>query len=189
MKDGFVRLGELIYPAPLQRCAQARYPVLSMTMHDGIMLQSERFKKSLASADTSNYKVVNRGQLVVGFPIDEGVLYIQKVVDAGIMSPAYNVWNVSPKIDSDYLELYLHSPYAMNYYVANLRGTTARRRSLPAEVLLELPVFLPELSKQQKTVDVFAKLKVITNKQHKQLKKLDELVKSREVEQNSEVAA
>jgi len=182
MKDGFVRLGELISSAPLQRCEQENYPVLSMTMHDGIMLQSERFKKSLASADTSNYKVVNRGQLVVGFPIDEGVIYIQKAVDTGIMSPAYNVWNVSPKINSDYLELYLHSPYAMNYYLANLRGTTARRRSLPTEVLLDLPVFLPELQKQQTTVDVFAKLKVITKKQHEQLKKLDELVKSRFME-------
>ena len=189
MKDGFVRLGELISSAPLQRCEQENYPVLSMTMHDGIMLQSERFKKSLASADTSNYKVVRRGQLVVGFPIDEGVIYIQKAVDTGIMSPAYNVWNVSPKINSDYLELYLHSPYAMNYYLANLRGTTARRRSLPTEVLLDLPVFLPELPKQQTTVDVFTKLKVITQKQHEQLEKLDELVKSREVEHSSEVAA
>ncbi len=43
-----------------------------MTMHDGIVLQSDRFKKSLASADQSDYKVVEYGKLVIGFPIDEG---------------------------------------------------------------------------------------------------------------------
>ena len=87
----YTTLGNLISPAKVIRCGNGSYPVLSMTMHDGIVLQSDRFKKSLASADQSDYKVVKYGQLVVGFPIDEGVLYIQKATDEGIMSPAYNV--------------------------------------------------------------------------------------------------
>lgn len=65
------RLGDLIKPAKVIRCGTNQYPVLSMTMHDGIMLQSDRFKKSLASVNQSDYKVVNYGQLAVGFPIDE----------------------------------------------------------------------------------------------------------------------
>lgn len=36
-------------------------------------LSKTRFKKALVSKDQSNYKVVKLGQLVVGFPIDEGV--------------------------------------------------------------------------------------------------------------------
>ena len=74
------KLGDIISKAEIIKCGNNVYPVFSMTMHDGIMLQSERFKKSLASTDTSEYKVVKNGQLVVGFPIDEGVLYIQKYV-------------------------------------------------------------------------------------------------------------
>lgn len=35
-------------------------------------LSKTRFKKALAFKDQSNYKVVKLGQLVVGFPIDEG---------------------------------------------------------------------------------------------------------------------
>ena len=83
-------LKSLIKPAKVKRCGDELYPVLSMTMHDGIVFQSDRFKKDLSSDDKSNYKVVEYGQLVVGFPIDEGVLYIQKITDSGIMSPAYN---------------------------------------------------------------------------------------------------
>lgn len=35
----------------------SEYPVLSMTMHDGLVLQDDRFKKAIASKDKSDYKV------------------------------------------------------------------------------------------------------------------------------------
>ncbi len=182
-------LRELISPAPLVRCGQKSYPVLSMTMHDGIMLQSERFKKSLASVDQSAYKVVKRNQLVIGFPIDEGVLYIQKVIDEGIMSPAYDVWDVNQSlIDLNYLELCLHSPQAMEYYKTNLRGTTARRRSLPKDVLLSLPISLPNIDEQIKVARRIEKLSNIIALRKKQLQKLDDLVKARFVEMFGDIS-
>jgi len=178
-----VKLGNVISPAPVVRCGDSEYPILSMTMHDGIVLQSERFKKQLASVDQSAYKVVNRGQLVVGFPIDEGVLYVQKVAEAGIMSPAYNIWNIENDIiDADYLELCLHSPQSMQYYLDNLRGTTARRRSIPNSVLLDLPLYLTSIDEQKKVVAVLNKVSDLIAMRKKQLQKLDDLVKSRFVE-------
>lgn len=177
------RLGDLIKLAKVIRCGTNQYPVLSMTMHDGIMLQSDRFKKSLASVNQSDYKVVNYGQLAVGFPIDEGVLYIQRVVPSGIMSPAYSVWDVNYDIvDPLYLELSLHSPQAMQYYKENLRGTTARRRSIPTDTLLALPLRLSSLEEQRKVVAVLDKVSDLIAKRRQQLDKLDELVKSRFIE-------
>lgn len=52
-------------------------PVLSMTRYNGLILQSKKFDKQVASRDLSNYKVVIKGQLVYGFPIDEGVIAVQ----------------------------------------------------------------------------------------------------------------
>ena len=176
-------LGQLITPAPVVKCGEGSYPVLSMTMRDGIVLQSDRFKKSLASTDQSNYKVVKLGQLVVGFPIDEGVLYVQKVIDEGIMSPAYNVWNINTNlVNADYLELALHSPYAMDYYKSKLRGTTARRRTLPTRELLALPLPLPDFETQAKIVANIRKATELISLRKEQLAKLDQLVKSRFVE-------
>ena len=177
------KLGDVIRPAKVVRCNDKQYPILSMTMHDGIVLQSNRFKKSLASVDQSNYKVVNYGQLVVGFPIDEGVLYIQKVIPKGIMSPAYNVWDVNYEIvDPDYLEFCLHSPQSMQYYKENLRGTTARRRSIPTDTLLKLPIYLPSLGEQRKIAMVLNQINNLIAKRQAQLDKLDLLVKARFVE-------
>ena len=177
------KLGDVIRPAKVIRCNDNQYPILSMTMHDGIILQSSRFKKNLASVDQSNYKVVNYGQLVIGFPIDEGVLYIQKIVEKGIMSPAYNVWDVNYEIvDPDYLEFCLHSPQSMQYYKENLRGTTARRRSIPTDTLLKLPIYLPSLGEQRKIAMVLNQINNLIAKRRAQLDKLDLLVKARFVE-------
>lgn len=79
-----VELGSLIKPAKTIRCGDDYYPVLSMTMHDGLVFQEEKFKKEVASKNKADYKVVFKNQLVVGFPIDEGVLATQRIVDAGL---------------------------------------------------------------------------------------------------------
>ena len=168
-----VALGELIKPAKVKRCGNDSYPVLSMTMHNGIVMQSDRFKKELASKDTSNYKVVRTGQLVEGFPIDEGVIYIQSLGYSGIMSPAYKVWDVNDKIVlPEYLDFALHSPQSMAYYRAKLRGTTARR--------------LPDLVTQRQIVCTLRGVRSDIGSYEAMTKKLDELVKSRF---NWEVAA
>jgi hypothetical protein len=55
-----------------------------MTMNAGLVDQAEKFKKRVASIDIAPYKVVLRNQLVVGFPIDEGVLSFQDLYDEAI---------------------------------------------------------------------------------------------------------
>ena len=177
------KLNEILTPAKIVKCGKKKYTVLSMTMHDGIVLQSDRFKKSLASSDTSEYKVVSRGQLVVGFPIDEGVLYIQQYDFDGIMSPAYDVWNVDySKVSVKYFEYALHSPQSMQYYASKLRGTTARRRSITKGDLLSLSFPLPPLETQHKIAATLDKVTHTIDLCNAILEKLDLLVKSRFVE-------
>lgn len=151
-----VSLGSLIAPVKPVRAGEDTYPVLSITMHEGLVFQQERFKKAIAGKDLSSYKVVNRGKLVVGFPIDEAVLDFQEITDAGIVSPAYGVWDVvDPKtVDSNYLGKYLRSPQAISYYKLRLRGTTARRRSLTRDAFEALPVPLPPISEQQRIAQI-----------------------------------
>ena len=52
-----VELGTLITQAKTVRCGESNHPVISMTMHDGLVLQDDRFKKAIASKDKSDYKV------------------------------------------------------------------------------------------------------------------------------------
>ena len=178
-----VELGTLIQQAKTVRCGSDDYPVLSMTMHDGLVFQDDKFKKTIASKDRSDYKVVKRNQLVISFPIDEGVLAAQRIVDAGIVSPAYGIWDIDQeKILPEFLEYALRCDRALSYYRAKLRGSTARRRSLPTPTLLAFTVPLPGVSEQQFVLDVIHKAKKIIDNRSEEIQQLDNLVKARFVE-------
>ena len=143
--------GNIMTPAKSNKCkSHSELPILSITMHDGIVRQNERFKKVIASKDVTGYKIIKRGQLVIAFPIDEGLIYTQDIEDEGIMSPAYNVWDVDyKKVQTLFLKFHLHSSVIMKYYKDKLRGTTLRRRMIPKEDLLNLPIPLPPISQQE----------------------------------------
>lgn len=178
-----VELGTLITPAKTVRCGNRKYPILSMTMHNGLVFQDEKFKKVIASKDTSEYKVVYRNQLVISFPIDEGVLAAQRITDAGIVSPAYGIWDINQsKVLPEFLEYALRCKRAIQYYKTKLRGSTARRRSLPTPTLLAFTIPLPDVETQESILYRIHKAKELIAKRETQMKMLDGLIKARFVE-------
>ena len=178
-----VKLGTVISQAKSIRCGEHNYPVLSMTMHDGLIFQDDKFKKVIASAKRSEYKVVYRNQLVVSFPIDEGVLAAQRIIDVGIVSPAYTIWDIDQaKILPEFLEYALRCDRSINYYKAKLRGSTARRRSLPTPTLLEHTIPLPAIDAQRYILEIIHKSRNVLETRKIQLQKLDMLVRARFVE-------
>lgn len=123
---------------------------------------------------------MKKNQLVVGFPIDEGVIYVQNHDQPGIMSPAYNVWDFdSDRILPAYLEFALHSPQSMAYYAGKMRGTTARRRTLTGDALKNMPVPVPSIEDQYTVVKTLNCIKSQLAATQQMLDKLDQLVKSR----------
>ena len=87
-------------------------------------------------------------------PLGKRVLSVQNLYSEAIVSPAYTVWNIDNRVDGDYLERFLRSPAALRYYRSKLRGTTARRRTLPTDVFLKLPVPVPSLDEQRRIADI-----------------------------------
>ena len=178
-----VPLGSLIKPYVAQRCEDCDYPVLSITRHQGLILQSDRFKKEIASRDKSQYKVIPRNVLVVAFPIDEGLLCAQQIVDNGLVSPAYKTYKIDEKIVFPrILELILRSDKSISYYLSKMRGTTLRRRTLPEEEFQSMLIDLPSMSMQKHFIKMLEQIDVvkIICKQIFQL--FDDLVKSRFIE-------
>ncbi len=174
------RFDSIMTAAKVARCGDKKaLPILSITMHGGIVLQKERFSKVIASSDNSNYKIVKNGQLVIAFPIDEGLIYTQDLVDEGIMSPAYNIYDVDYNlVNRRFLIYYFHSPFAFSYYKSKLRGSTQRRRSMDKGDLLSMPIPVPPLPTQQQIVEELDLLSGIIEKQKAQLKELDSLAQS-----------
>ena len=152
-------------------------------MKDGLVLQDEKFKKRIASVDTSDYKVIPRGKLVQGIHIDEANFGIQDIVDAGIVSPAYKVWDVKSEIIfPKYLEMIMRSPRSLAFYKSKLNGSVNRRGRMTDDDFLGMEIPFVEYSEQQGIVGIINRTKVIIKQREAQLSALDDLIKARFVE-------
>jgi type I restriction enzyme S subunit len=162
------------------RAGKRNFPVLSITMRDGLVDQSEKFKKRVASLDTTKYRVAYRNELVVGFPIDEGVLGFQTKYPAGIVSPAYDIWKLkaSDETHIPYLERYLRSTQARRIYASKMQGAVARRRSLTKADFLGLEIPLPPLDDQKRIAHLLGKVEGLIARRKHHLLQLDDLLKS-----------
>lgn len=85
--------------------------VLTISAQYGLINQQEFFKKSIASADTSNYFLLNKNDFAynksysAGYPF--GTIKKMKLYEQGIVSPLYICFRVKPKLmNIDYIEQY-----------------------------------------------------------------------------------
>lgn len=173
-------LGEILEQSGRHRAGDQDLPVLSITMKHGLVDQADKFKKRVASSDTSNYRVAYKNELVVGFPIDEGVLGFQTKYPAGIVSPAYDIWKLQSEVDSHipYLERYLRSAQARGTYASRMQGAVARRRSLTKTDFLNLEIPFPPLDDQIRIAHLLGKVEGMIAQRKQHLQQLDDLLKS-----------
>lgn len=179
----YIKLGNVIQNAKSERCGDREYPVLSITKSDGIVLQSDKFKKRIASQDTDQYKIVYRGQLVQGIHIDEANFGIQDIADLGIVSPAYKIWNVDGSfIIPKYLEEVLRSPRSIHYYSSKFNGSVKRRERLSDRDFLTMEIPCPSINEQEHVLKVIEKVRNIIAARKQEMLKLDGLIEARFVE-------
>lgn len=173
-------LGEILEQSGRHRAGDQDLPVLSITMKHGLVDQADKFKKRVASSDTSNYRIAYKNELVVGFPIDEGVLGFQTKYPAGIVSPAYDIWKLRSEVDSHipYLERYLRSAQARGSYASRMQGAVARRRSLTKTDFLKLEIPFPPLDDQIRIAHLLGKAEGLIAKRKQHLQQLDDLLQS-----------
>ena len=173
-------LSEIFDQSGRQRAGDQDLPVLSITMRHGLVDQADKFKKRIASSDTSNYRIAYKNELVVGFPIDEGVLGFQSKYPAGIVSPAYDIWKLKDNVECHipYLERYLRSPQARSLYASRMQGAVARRRSLTKTDFLNLKIPFPLIKNQIRIAYLLDKVEGLIAQRKQQWQQLDDLLKS-----------
>ncbi len=180
MSWNFRSLNSLLDKSGENRSGNNDYPVLSITMKDGLVDQSQKFKKRIASQDTTKYRIAYRNELVVGFPIDEGVLGFQTKYPAGIVSPAYDIWKLRDPDGTHipYLERYLRSTQARHIYASKMQGAVARRRSLSKADFLALEIPFPSIEDQKRIAYLLGTVEGLIAERKKHLQQLDDLLKS-----------
>lgn len=133
-------------------------PPLSVTKDRGVMLQSDKFKKRIAT-DLRKYLVVQRGE----FAFDPMSLYYGavgrvEVVDRGVISPDYVAFEPDDSVDNAFLDYLLRSPQMHDKYevVAEGGNQFGKRRRVYWSVFTDIEVTLPSLSEQRKIAAILA---------------------------------
>ena len=130
-------------------------PILSLTKNYGLIPQSQRFQKRIATEDVSNYKVIKKWQVVYNpYVIWEGAIHTLRKMDIGIVSPVYIVWEFKDNVDPSFMDYLLRTPLLLNSYLSRASGVVNRRRSISKTDFQNIPIPLPPLSEQQKIAKV-----------------------------------
>lgn len=132
------------------------FPVLSCSKVHGIIPQSEKFDRRVASKDTSNYKVVERGNLVYDPMLlwDASIGFVD-CVEQGVVSPAYYTFKFDEENgDRTFFRHLLATHWVKYQYKAISQGTNRRRRKAPRDAFLRIEVEVPSLPEQEKIAEV-----------------------------------
>ncbi|HEX2094911.1 MAG TPA: restriction endonuclease subunit S [Longimicrobiaceae bacterium] len=133
-----------------ERAGSRDYEVMSCSKIHGIILQSKKFKHRVASKDTSRYKVVPPGTFVYDpMLLWDGSIGRNNYPFSGLVSPAYSVFQHSPEVDPEFLELLLRSPQMIPQYRSISQGTNTRRRKAHFMDFSSIQILLPPLSEQR----------------------------------------
>ena len=102
-----VRLGEILRLSKEKSVTQNQYPLLTSS-RGGLYLQSDYFKKIVASKNNIGYKIIKKGQFTYRAMSDDGYFKFNRLSNqtAGIISPAYEVFEVNKSMNqTDIVEL------------------------------------------------------------------------------------
>ena len=135
--------------------------VLSVSNKYGFVDQDEQFEdRVVASIDTSNYKVVQKGDFAYNpARINVGSVAILQEFENGIVSPMYVCFTTNKGLLPAYFELYLSTNIFKHEMYKRLEGSV--RLCLTYESLCNIKIALPEFSVQ---TDLASKVSALLTK-------------------------
>ncbi|MEI8390244.1 MAG: restriction endonuclease subunit S [bacterium] len=151
-------------------------PILSVTK-DGIKLQSEHFKKRVASKNTAGYLIVEKNEIAMsGLNFWMGSIDMQQIVPKGIISPAYEVFKIrNNNADKKFLKFFVRSHLMLKILVdSSVQGASIVRRNLNYKGFMASKLYIPSLEEQQKIAAVLNSCDKETELLNKQLDALKE---------------
>ena len=130
--------------------------VLSVSNKLGFISQLQQFEQSIASADTSNYKVVSIGCIAYNpSRINVGSIAYYDCKESGIVSPMYVVFRTNKNLNAEYFMQIIRTHTFNEKIKIMLSGSV--RDSLNFNDLCELTFTIPPLEEQKAIADILSK--------------------------------
>ena len=149
--------GEFCRQHKLLNASAADLTPLSVTKSDGVIPQATKFKKRIAIADTTKYKVLRKGEFVYDpMSLYYGAIGWLQDVDQGIVSPAYITFDVDPTISPEFFWYLVKSERVQKEFVARTEGGNlhGKRKKTDWDAFCSVALPLPPLSEQRKIAGI-----------------------------------
>ena len=147
----YIKIGSIAEEVAIKNSHLQNCPVLSCTVHYGLVNSLEFFGKRVFSKDVSNYKVVPEGHFAYATNhIEEGSIGYQSLYEQGLVSPMYTVFKCDPvQVDDGYLYKLLKTEIYRHLFEVNTRASVNRRGGLRWNEFSKIYIPLPPLSEQR----------------------------------------
>jgi len=150
----YLHLGDIAKEVSSKNAHGKKLLVLSCTKHRGLVDSMKYFGKRVFSENTSNYKVVKRGQFAYATNhIEEGSIGYQDLYDEALISPMYTVFETNERVDDSFLYKLLKSERYRHIFEATTSGSIDQRGGLRWSDFARIKVALPSLPEQRR-IDV-----------------------------------
>ena len=142
-------IGEIIEQTSIRNRNGENLKVLSVSNQLGFIDQSEQFEgRTIASQDTSNYKVVSLDDFAYNpARINVGSIARLKDFEKGIVSPMYICFRCKNGVLPGYLESFFDTDYFYIEMEKRLEGSV--RMCLSYEGLCNIPIAIPNIQEQK----------------------------------------
>ena len=156
-----VLISDLITQVSKRNNTDCNLPVLSVNNRLGFIRQSEQFEdRTVASDDTSNYKVVSTDDFAFNpARINVGSIARLKSETKGIVSPMYICFHSNDRVRPEYFEYFFETKYFYSEMQKRLEGSV--RLCLSWEGLCNISISLPNIEQQ---IEIGKKISTIAAK-------------------------
>ncbi|PPJ48947.1 hypothetical protein C0075_03605 [Rhizobium sp. KAs_5_22] len=133
-----------------RRAKSEDLPIFSVSKDYGLIAQAELFDRRIASADTSNYKTLKRGE----YAYDPMLLWTGSIgclwrSEEAMISPAYTTFGIDKKtVLPKFFDTLIKMPRMVERYRSISHGTNVRRKKAHFDDYAALVVAIPPLPEQ-----------------------------------------
>lgn len=154
-ETGTLKLGELLEEFDERLGSRPEPEILTLTEKIGFVAQRERFKKRLAIADTSDYKVIGLYDIALNpYLLWAGAIAQNTGWETAIISPLYPTFRVRKGYSARFVNHLLCGGFLRPRYGAISYGSVPRKRRATVKDFLALQIHMPvpPLAEQERIV-------------------------------------
>ncbi len=151
----YARLGDVAAQISQRAGVGNNVTVLACSKYDGLVPSLTYFGRRIYATDTSNYKIVMRGDFA--FPsnhIEEGSIGLLRDFERGLVSPIYTVFRPTDSIVPEFLFALFKTETYRHVFATTTNASVDRRGSLRWKEFSKLRVPVPTIDEQRRIAEL-----------------------------------